>query len=174
MKKILLFSLLAVFSSTAALADATIQLNNYDPDRPILLNIIYPDTHIIAADKICGPIRAELLADGKTIASLNIKDGYFDKGVGVIPGAADNATVTFTLLALGGPKGYEAFYSGSVTWTQATGSWDPTTVPPVPMTGPSLNMPQSLVLYGFPEPSTTALGILGAAALFFCRRNLNH
>jgi len=97
-------------------------------------------------------------------------DGFFHAGVGIVPGVPDGATVEFTLYAWRGSREYAtANWQGFVSWSQATGSWDPNAVPPLPPTGPDLANPP-LLLFQVPEPSSTFLGLIGGAALWWWRR----
>lgn len=101
-------------------------------------------------------------------------DGNFDAGnVGVIPGATAGATLTFELRAWTGAAGStweNATVRGQLDWSQATGTWDNAANPPATPPSVMLALPGNLTLNGVPEPSTIALGMLGAAALLLRRR----
>jgi len=143
MKKISLFSLFIAFGFRV-LPDATISVENYAADKPILDSPGKPYD---------GDLFCELLANGMSIKQFYISKadfGFFDVGVCIVPGIADNATVTLTLRAATYDfNGYGDTKSpiGSVTWTQATGSWNPVALPLTPATGPSLELPESLVFF---------------------------
>ena len=135
-----LFLLLVAFSNNG-IADATIQLSNYEPDRPI----------ICGGNIAKGNVFCELLGNGKLVAKFTATNGYFDCGVIVVPGIADNASVNFVLRAWTDGSAYPGTSPGAfgqVSWSQATGSWSSNSVPPVPATGPALNMPSSLLMSG--------------------------
>ena len=164
MKKLLL--LLLAVSSSIALADATIAIENYTADKPLVF-LFCPITGELNVEVLGGPVGGIQASIGGAFKAV---DGYFDNGVSIIPGVADNAQASFTLRAW--EKGAEypgTGIAGEFRWMQNTGSWDPNAIPPAPPTGPPL-MPQSLVLVCWPEPSTTVLGLMGAAILFYFRR----
>jgi hypothetical protein len=162
MKKLALLAALSMVS-VSAMADATITLNNWDSDKAIF--------SLKEGTIATGNVFCELLGDGKVVSAFTAQDGYFDNGVGVVPGAADNATVSFTLRAWTEGAAFPGTgLKGEVSWSQATGSWNSAAVPAVPATGPAMAIPSSIVLGPVPEPSTIALGVLGAAALLLRRR----
>jgi hypothetical protein len=99
---------------------------------------------------------------------------FFDNGGMSIPGAT-GTTASLTVQAWTGATTYAAAtVKGSVTFNQAVQSWDPNASPPAPKVGPDLTMPGFALGSGVtpivPEPSTIALGMLGAAALLIRRR----
>jgi hypothetical protein len=102
--------------------------------------------------------------------------GYFDLSPAVIPGVAGGGSADFQVQAWqGGATFATATVAGtSAKWTQGSlGSFDDSVSPPPVKTGPELNMPAfaiSTVGPAVPEPSTIALGMLGAAALLIRRR----
>jgi len=109
------------------------------------------------------------------IASGNFAEaGYFDLGAQVIPGVAGGGSADFMVRAWEGASTFAAATtSGTVSWTQGSlGSFDDSVSPPPVKTGPELNMPAFTLGAGapIPEPSTIALGVLGAAALLIRRR----
>lgn len=165
MKKLALLAAMSMVS-VSAMADATVAVENYSADKAIF--------QLTAGTAIASDVFVELLGDGKvvsTFTALKADAGYFDNSVGVVPGAADNSTVAFTLRAWTAGAAYPGTgLAGEVSWSQATGSWNPAAVPPAPATGPALALPSSVILGPIPEPSTVALGVLGAAALLLRRR----
>jgi len=101
--------------------------------------------------------------------------GFFDNGGMSIPGVTAGP-VTLTVAAWTGGATYDAAtLKGSTSFSQAVQSWDPNASPPAPKVGPDLTMPAFTLGGGtvtpvVPEPSTIALGMLGAAALLIRRR----
>lgn len=172
MKKYYIFIALSVMSFIGVercLGDATVQLNNKESDTPIyIINGVLAsgDVYVeILSETIPGGPWSPIQIAGSSTTVLTLSQpGYFDAGVGVIPGAVDNATVNFQVRAWTGGSEYEtAPYSAETpTWSQSTGSWNPNSG--LPATGPILQMPYSLIL-NVPEPSSIALGILGGATL---------
>jgi len=192
MKKLALLAALTLMGMSAncfAAAEATVTLNNFDSNIPVLYvasaggtAVAAPGSANINVQLMGGPSATQLqpvVPSGGGSAVIPVAGtaaggvaGFFDGGVGVVPGVAANATATFQLWAFVGstPSGQYA----SATWTQATGSWDPTVVPPAPATGPTLAIPSGGVTVGgatIPEPSTIALGLLGLGALLIRRRS---
>jgi hypothetical protein len=163
MKTLWLILVLAI-SRSNILADATIQLNNHDPDLPILFaqNDFYQKT-----------VYVELLGDEKLVSEFIATDGYFDNGIGVVPGVVDYAMVNFTLRVWTQGAKYPGYsLSGSASWVQPTGSWDPNSGPLSSATGPPLMIPQPVILGTIPESSTMVLGLQGLAAILFYRRKI--
>lgn len=111
------------------------------------------------------------------IASGNlVEPGFFDLGAAVIPGVAGGGTASFTVKAWEGATSYDAAtLKGTASWQQSSlGSFDDSIQPPPVKQGPELNMPAITIGAGtpvIPEPTTIALGLLGAAALFIRRRS---
>ena len=160
-----------------AMGDATIRLNNKDAQMPIFLRHV--GTLATPADQIyiqvlAGPAGGTLIAVtpiGATTSVIELSEpGYFDAGVGIIPGIGDGKVVDCRIQLwqplpdwTGLPR-YEAGTSQWITkWTQRSGSWDPQSG--LAPTGPVLAIPLSPIVGAVPEPSTVALGILGGAAL---------
>ena len=91
---------------------------------------------------------------------------------------ADRAQADFVLRAWVGAATFDVAAAKMQTppWTQATGSWDLTSSPPGTPESITLRIPAGGLLIGGPfpvtrpEPSTLALGLLGAAALWIWRR----
>lgn len=165
MKKLALLAALSVVS-VSVMADATIGIENYTANTPIF--------ELTAGTAPTTDVFCQLLGNGSVVSSFTVAKadaGFFDNGVGVVAGAADNSTVNFTFRAWTVGAAYPGTgLAGEVSWSQATGSWNPAAVPPTPAMGPAVALPSSVVLGAIPEPSTIALGMLGAAALLLRRR----
>lgn len=171
MKSFLSFStwlfLLGVANAWAA---AAIGLNNYG----LGANPIYYDLGVLApmtgtyVELIANGHPVNDTATGSSLIPMS-EDGFFFGGVGIVPNLADNGTAVFTLRAWRGPLNFfESTERGSVTWTQATGSWNPNAMPPTPpMAVDLMNPPFTLLI---PEPSTIALCLIGGAAMLLFRR----
>lgn len=172
--------------SAAFAQQATVTLNNYDSNVQIMYvasagtaAVPAPLTANINVQLMGGPSATQLqpvTLAGTTTSLIPVSGaaGYFDGGVGVVPGVTAGATATFELWAFVGndPNAATAQLGKSAQWTQATGSWPGAPTPP---TGPTLNIPASGVTVGgagpaVPEPSTIALGLLGLGALLIRRR----
>jgi hypothetical protein len=177
MKREFMLLLFVAFCAAQGMADATIRLNNKDSQMPIFISHI--GTLATTGDQIylqilAGPIGAPLYPVtpiGGTTSIIELSEaGYFDAGVGVIPGVSGGSAVQCQLIAWQGlpgssdPPTYESsFLRGETRWVQMSGSWDPKSglAPSCPV----LAMPSAVVVGAVPEPSTVALGILGGAAL---------
>jgi len=185
MKKLAILAalgIMAVSASCWAAAQATVSANNYDADKavfyltagtPVAINAGCMVEILGGAAGSGGTTLATVAGTTQTDIPINQVAGYFDAGTVTIPGVTPSSNADITLRAFIGSSWDTATYRGSVTWTgQATGSWDPSAVPPSPPTGPSMAIPSSIILtaVAVPEPSTIALGLLGAAALLIRRR----
>ncbi len=147
---------------------ATVMLNNYDAEVPIkLIWCQTPPTNLMF-QVLGGPPGGVLLALATIGASNSVftgigtgsAPGYFDGGIGLVAGIADNNLADFQVRAWVGPpdSAYEtAEIKGATThWTQETGSWDPYSMPPKPPVGPALRIPGPIVM---PGPCYYQLGI---------------
>lgn len=174
MKKTLaLAAALTVLWTASSWAAATVNLNNYAGGAQIFWEQT-PGTPVLAP--LDGTF-VQLVYNGTPITDTATGDsiipmaeaGSFYGGTGIVPGAADNATVELTLRAWRGAASWDlASDRGSATWSQATGAWNPAAVPPAPPSGADLSNPAVTIVV--PEPTTIALGLLGGAALLLFRR----
>jgi len=172
MKQVLsVLSALAVVGSASCFGAAAVNLTNYDPDQPV-----FYQTAGTKAGAGCyivitiGDTVVTSTGGGNGVFSLGDDAGYFDGGIGNV-GPTDGATVTFTAHAWKGdatPTGWQtATESATATWTQATGANSPPNLPaPAGLQLPSL----TITTTNIPEPTTIALGLIGAAGLLFFRR----
>jgi len=182
MKKVLalLASLTLLGTAATSYGSATVWLNNYDP----ALNLIYTGS-VGSGNELSGgwveffggPQGGAL----KQIANNNgatkfavgeLLPGMFDGLLGIIPDVADNAAVTIRARIWSGAADFDAAVSGlkpvaDVQWNQNAGAW---AGPPSPPSGAAMQFPANVTLNVVPEPSTIALGLLGAAALLIRRR----
>jgi len=190
MKKLAILAALTMLSFSVKADKATVNLNNFDANGgngvPIYLvtsGTLAPTAGVFV-QILGGPSGGEQSAvQDKTGAAIapwamgtgGAGAGFFDNGVGIVPGVADGAQANITLQVWQGTAagGFGAATTkASATWTQATGSWTSTQVPPAPFPNVALAIPgTSLTMTGVvPEPSTIALGLLGGLALLIRRR----
>jgi len=182
MKKLALLAAITLMGMSAscwAAVNATVLLNNYDSNIPILYMATPTSTAVPAPvsanvniQLLGGPDAAHLLpvvVAGGTTSIIPVDGvGFFDGGVGVVPGVTAGATATLQLTAFVGNNPSAAFQA---TWTQATGKWDDTPPASPPSGVPTLAVPAGGITVGaVPEPSTIALGLLGLGALLIRRR----
>jgi hypothetical protein len=157
-------------------ASATLELNNKDVSVPILgyssplaVGTIYV-TILAGVGDGQTIIPVEQMGTGKTIFEVD-QNGYFDGGVGVIPGITKGGDeVWLKLIAWYSATGEGAYYGADVrgttaVWSQSSGSWDASLG--TPATGAILNLPASpaFQVYTTPEPKTVTLSIIGGVAL---------
>lgn len=176
MKKLLATVAACAVVASAAYADATVALNNFAANPIYLLS----EGTLAGADVMVefwgGPVGGDIAMISNTdgVSAWPVEyEGFFDGGVGVVPGVADSADAQLVMRAYQGETydgAFGAAPTAEVMWTQATGAWNPNAVPPAPPTGPDLAYTDTPVLNVVPEPSTIALGLLGAAVLLLRRR----
>jgi hypothetical protein len=168
--------LLVQMTLLACAQQATVSLNNFDLNNPIRdqFGRLAPAelTHIqlLAGD---NPYQLEpVLIAGTTTSIISLViDGYFDAGVGVIPGVEPKDNVTMEARVWMYADYYEnATVKTTMQWTQETGYWNDIDEPPSPPTGPVLTMPKITFI---PEPSNLSLIIFGLVILFVLKRNSN-
>lgn len=187
-KTIAVLASLAVMGSAAdCMAVAVVNLNNYDANVPIMFKadatsavVAAPaaGTYVQLLGAAAGGTLAPTTLNSTTDTSFNGIDdgGFFDKGVAVIPGVADKASVDLQLQAWRGAATYDAatLRGATTTWNQLSGGWNTTSSPPGTADSIVLQVPTTGLTIGpvtsVPEPSTIALGLLGAAALLIRRR----
>jgi hypothetical protein len=148
------------------------------------------------SNRVTGQIDAPVfLVDGTTLvpSGARYQAQIYGGSAGTAESAltAQGASANFLLAGyfianarqIGGVPGGSAAAVQVRVWDTTTGtSWDnatirgesnvidPLTLVAAPGTPPNLSGLQSFSLYVVPEPSTIALGVLGAAALLFARR----
>lgn len=181
MKKLVVLAALAIMGTAAwaAAPVATVSLNNFSPDSPIFYLKAGTGAAAGINVQVLGGAPGSALAPLKTPAGQDtfqfIGDGYFDAGaVGIVPGVAAGGQGEFQVRAWEGASFASAKNSLlSQKWTQATKSED--VEPPALPVGTDLQVPKGLTIGPagpvIPEPSTIALGLLGAAALLIRRRS---
>jgi hypothetical protein len=176
MKKVLAFAAAISMISGSAFAIGAVDLTTYDAAGGAGLPIYYLTSGSLPSGG--SDFYAQVLYNGTPIVSTTgtstfaiASDGNFDGGYGDIPGTTDSqANVSLTLRAWKGASWATATATGELTWNQTIGT-DPGA--PTTPSGLNLNIPSSLVLTPVvttPEPTTIALGMLGAAALLIRRR----
>jgi hypothetical protein len=178
MKKLALLAALAIMGSTAwAQVVSIVQLNNFDPDRPIFsqsAGTLATPAQNVTIQLLGGPVGGTLAPvatqQGANTFTL-LADGYFDGGIGIVPGVTGTGPASFEFRAWTGGGTYEsALNVATVRWDQPVTQWDSTPPNLPPATIAALALPSSPTITVVPEPSTIALGLLGAAALLIRRR----
>jgi hypothetical protein len=170
MKKILAFAAAVSMISGSAFATGAVSLNTYDSATPIY----YLTSGTLATG---SDVYAQVYYNGVAISNsdgvstFSVSSGDFDAGYADVPGTTDGQTgVSLTLKVWKGGTSYEtAEYTATVTWSQTLGSDKGAPNAPDPA---ALAIPSSVVLtaVSIPEPTTIALGMLGAAGLLIRRR----
>ncbi len=169
MKKLLALVIIVSISAECLAQKATVLLNNFDSDNAVLYTLYhFGPPGLLAPSNMSvelfgGPSAAQMqpvtIAGSTTsIIPMSTVPGFFDGGVGVVPGVTPGATATFQLWGFVGPvpPPGQIGISQSATWTQATGIWDDKATPPQPPTGPPLQVPAGFTIF-VPEPSATIL-----------------
>jgi hypothetical protein len=160
--------------------DATVRLNNYDSLMPVYWQEVGKlaygkDFYIQVLGTAVGGVPTPITPVGATTSIIKlVEPGYFDSGIGVVPGVSDNQPATFAVRGwYGAPTFEEAsfwFNSGQTyVWDQLAGSWDPNSG--LAPSGPLLAMPWPLEIgFAIPEPTTLTLAFLGAGILLGASR----
>lgn len=178
MKTLMLASAFAAAAATA-LAQGTVNFSNYATASGINAPVFAPGNVKLGSAYLgqlyAGPTADSLAPVGTAVAfkdAAGAGTGYVIGGTvtinSVTPGA--NAFIQLRAWDAAGGTSYEAaqaagkIYGNSATITIATGGGGSPPATPSPLTGLA-----SFTLV--PEPSTLALGVLGAAALLLRRRN---
>jgi len=190
MKKLAILAALTLLSFSVKAQTATVNLNNFDANGgngvPIYLltsGTLAPTTGIfvqILGGPVGGAVAPVTDKNGVAIPPILMGTGgagagYFDAGVGIIPGVTGGAQAQIGFqawqgTAAGGWAG-ATVKNQATTWTQLSGNWNSAQVPPAPFPNIALALPgTSITLTGVPEPSTIALGLLGGLALLIRRR----
>ncbi len=161
------------FSAGPLYAGAAVTLNNYDVNHPIY----YQSIGNAAAGSdfyvqiLGGPDAASLqpiatlslTQDIFTIGPDGLSAGFFDGGVGIVPGVTERTMGTFQVLAWKGAPAFDAASErvASSIFTQMTGSSDPPATPAPTM----LEFPGNLVIPAIPEPAVVVLIVMGRVGL---------
>lgn len=136
MKKLLIVFFGPLVIATDIHGAATVGLNNYDSHMAIYLadgRTLAPADNSVYVELLGGPSAGQLGPVMRPDASTGIftigpsdRPGFFDNGVGLVPGVADGAMATFQLETWqGSPNPIPGQVAKTPTWTQATGSWEP-------------------------------------------------
>lgn len=144
---------------------AAVLANNYDANKPVY----YGNNTTMAP--VDGTWLQFATATGTPIGGAFglTEPGFFDNGFFEVPGAADNADVSFILQGWKGAAG--STYDSAAEKVSANISQKAGSNPgaPNPPNAAVLAMPDNFVIQ-VPEPSTVALALLGGAALLLRRR----
>ncbi len=136
---------------------ALVRLNNYDANVSIKLLWLQTPPPNLFFEVLGGPVAGPFLpvvpfgATNSIIwgAGTGAEPGFFDAGIGVVPGVEDGALAVLILRAwVGAPASTcdSAEIKGLVRWVQETGGWNPDAAPPEIPEAPSLQIPGSGVL----------------------------
>jgi hypothetical protein len=148
---------------TNCFADATVKLSNLESKLPLdFANAkavaVGNDFYVqVLAGPVGGPFTPVPIAGTTTNVFKLDKHGFFDAGIGVIPGVWENGYADFRIRVWRGMPTYDlANVVGLITgvspaWRQKVGSWDPKTASPATATGPVLEM-KAPVYSGYLEP----------------------
>jgi len=180
MKKILsvLAALVIVGGSVTAFGatQAGIKLNNYDSNNGNGSPIFYLTSGTLAGPgcfvQVLGGADANSMTPvtvGTTSVFELTSDGSFDAGIGIVSGVTAGASASFQVLTWKGGSSYAAALESakSDVFTGVTGTIADPPAAPQPAT---FAFPAGLVIQPIPEPTTLALGLIGAAGLLFFRR----
>jgi len=183
MKKLAVLAALTLMSlsATCFAQKAVVNLNNWDVDKAIQ-GIPAGQTAYV---QLLGGASASALApvvstaSGQSVFQVD-PDGHFDAGVGIVPGLTATGPASYNLQSWVGAagstyatatlKGETGVFSGTAN------AWNDTVTPlPLPI-GSTLTLPATAITLSsgtgpvIPEPSTIALGLIGAGALLIRRR----
>jgi hypothetical protein len=178
MKKLAVLAALTLMSLPVLADVGVVNLNNWDNDFPILGIPSGQTAYVqLLGGSTGGTLNPVVSTGDKTTSIFKVDpDGHFDAGVGIVPGLAAAGPASFQLqawtgaagstYATGTVKGQSPVFNGTVT------AWNDAAVPAVPAVGAPLALSASVTLGSgtVPEPSTIALGILGAGAMLLIRR----
>jgi hypothetical protein len=143
---------------------AAVFANNYDANKPVYYLYEYVPKFTLATV-------GDTWVQFTTVAGVPIggvfglsEPGFFNNGFFEVPGAADNADVSFTLQAWNGSAG--STYATAAYKMEATVSQKAGANPGAPAI---FTMPDNFAIV-IPEPSTLVLALLGGAMLLLRRR----
>jgi hypothetical protein len=169
---LVLVSLFGWLIAGVAQPASAILLNNADSDHPIFYLTVGspasgPNFYV---EMLAGPDANHLqpitdVSSGtQSVFNLGTAPnlpGFFDGGMGHIPGVPFRGVATFQVLAWTGAPTFDSASQrvASALFTQQTGYDDPGGGAPDP--AKLLAFPADLVIPGVPEPSVVALGLLG-------------
>jgi hypothetical protein len=144
MKKLFLLSICITFNISTWAQKATVLLNNFDADKPMYFLIAgtpAPMNKGIQVQLLAGPVGGILApvvptSGGDSVLPISVVDGYFDGGVGIVPGVLPGDLAQFELRAWEGTQDlWMSWILGSIQWTQTTGYWNDLAEPPSPPKG---------------------------------------
>jgi hypothetical protein len=173
----ILASLVVIGSAASSMAAVVgvVNLSSYDSGYAIVgvggTAVDAANTYVSLQYQVGGGAweTVSVSATGATQWSPDDSSGYFDQSTGVLGTDAASTTVNFKLTAWTGSSSSPTA-SATATWSQTTGSWDNAANPPATPDSVVLQIPGTIQLVATPEPSTIALGLLGAGALLIRRR----
>lgn len=152
---------------------AMVAINNYDAHSPLYLR---PGELASGGDiwlqLLGGPVGG-ILVPASPVGQPDLtqfhltEPGYFDVGVGVVPGATGGSVVQCQLRVWAGATDYGSATQRfeSAVWTQKSGYWDSAALPPAPPTGATLEIPGAMILD--PGKTTPAITWTTPAAIVY-------
>ena len=127
-------SITAIFSLDPKYGLPTVFLNNTNAARPIYYlqeGVLVPSNGDIQVELLGGPLTGDLkpvslAGTTQSTFSVNLKDGFFGYGAGVVKGIAAMDQGRFQLRAWRGATSYDLAPERGATpiWVQDTGSWN--------------------------------------------------
>lgn len=173
MNKYLYVLVLASIGLIKCQAAATVALNNKDANVRIILSTepwavgnIY--VKVFAGVDGQANIPVEQVGTGQTVFQVD-KNGYFDGGIGIIPGVINGGgTITLLLKAWYAPNPDvkdSNVRGATLSWMQQCGNWNPASG--LPATGPVFRLSASPTFqaYSVPEMKSYTQGLFGGTAL---------
>ena len=166
---------------------ATINLNNIEADEPIVYQNQFTGQPPIPAPvpvnqnfyvrlyggTVGGSLTPIFNLNGESVFAIDQRPGYFDGGIGIVPGIEPGGVAAFELVAWQGDKDADLendrIPKAVVSWTQTTGVWNDQLVPQPQPVGEVLRVSGPVIFRGIPEPSVLALLPLGLAMLMVSR-----
>jgi len=182
MKKLAVLAALTLMSLPVLADVGVVNLNNYDSNFPIMGIPSGQTAYVQLLGSAPGGTLAPVVSttDGTSsvfpVTDVSAAGGFFDAGVGIVPGLTGAGAAQYQLQAWVGAAGstYASAtlkgQSGIITGT--ANDWNNAASPPSPPSGAVLGLTANVTLSAgtVPEPTTIALGILGAGALLLIRR----
>lgn len=168
MKKLAIIAALAAATFSSYAQKAVVQLNNYNNDSPVYYLTSATKAPVTMAFEVTSGGAKLQDPSGNALTFTWSEAGYFDLSAAVVPGATPGSPAELTFKAWNPANTAETV---TATWTQATANWAGL---PSPADGPNISLPTGTTIVAsgpvIPEPTTIALGLVGAAALLLRRR----
>lgn len=130
MKSYIAILIILSMDVVSSFASATIRLNNKDSKIPILPANIPWVTGDVYVEVLGGPGTsfASVYQEGTGLTVFKVdKQGFFDAGIGIIPGVSGGTEVDLKLRVWYGPGSFfgSSVRGESIVWSQVCGDWIP-------------------------------------------------